>query len=142
MAISCSLVLFLLISLFGFALAEIRFTKIRSNNCHIILFKEFGITHNGHLELNVFQIALSNPNPDLDLSKVGFFLCTVTHGCTCCKNSKRGMSLTLPVPNSSKSSPPSSPLMENPASTPFTKSPTPTNSRSSSLTSLVKLKYR
>ncbi|XVF53174.1 hypothetical protein PTKIN_Ptkin05aG0079200 [Pterospermum kingtungense] len=76
MAISRSFLLFLLISLFGFALAEIRFTEIRSDDRSIIPFDEFGFTHTGRLELNVSQVELSDTNPDLDLSKVGFFLCT------------------------------------------------------------------
>ncbi|KAK6262658.1 hypothetical protein QUC31_008474 [Theobroma cacao] len=77
MAISRCLLSFLLISLFAsFGFAEIRVTEIRSDGRPIIPFDEFGFTHTGRLELNVSQIALSNPNPDLDLSKVGFFLCT------------------------------------------------------------------
>ncbi|XP_021293674.1 protein GPR107 [Herrania umbratica] len=77
MAISRCLLSFLLISLLAsFGFAEIRVTEIRSDGRPIIPFDEFGFTHTGRLELNVSQIALSNPNPDLDLSKVGFFLCT------------------------------------------------------------------
>ncbi|KAL1090582.1 hypothetical protein V6Z11_D07G099200 [Gossypium hirsutum] len=56
---------FLLVSLF-----------IRHDDRPIIPFDEFGFTHTGRLELNVSNIALSNQNPDLDMSKVGFFLCT------------------------------------------------------------------
>lgn len=56
--------------------AEIRSTEIRSDDRPIIPFDEFGFTHTGRLELNVSQISFSNPSPDLDFSKVGFFLCT------------------------------------------------------------------
>lgn len=58
------------------ASAEIRSSEIRSDDRPIIPFDEFGFTHAGRLELNVSRISLSNSNPDLDLSKVGFFLCT------------------------------------------------------------------
>ncbi len=69
------LVLLLIISLFAtLSVAEIRFSQIRSNDRPIIPFDEFGFTHTGRLELNVSKISLSNPN--LDLSKIGFFLCT------------------------------------------------------------------
>ncbi|MBA0582187.1 protein CANDIDATE G-PROTEIN COUPLED RECEPTOR 7 [Gossypium raimondii] len=68
---------FLLVSLFvSFCYAEIRLTEIRHDDRPIIPFDEFGFTHSGRLELNVSNIALSNQNPDLDMSKVGFFLCT------------------------------------------------------------------
>ncbi|XVF10304.1 hypothetical protein REPUB_Repub07fG0171000 [Reevesia pubescens] len=77
MAIYRCFLFFLLISLFvSFGFAEIRFSEIRSDGRPIIPFDEFGFTHTGRLELNVSQIALSNLNPDLDLTKVGFFLCT------------------------------------------------------------------
>ncbi|KAL1070377.1 hypothetical protein V6Z11_D11G018800 [Gossypium hirsutum] len=70
-----SLLLLLLISLFvSFGFAEIRFTEIRSDVRPIIPFDEFGFTHNGRLELNLSQIDLSDKN--LDLNKIGFFLCT------------------------------------------------------------------
>ncbi|KAF5734950.1 Lung seven transmembrane receptor family protein [Tripterygium wilfordii] len=58
------------------SIAEIRSTEIRSDERPIIPFDEFGFTHTGRIELNVSQISLSNPNPDLDRSKLGFFLCT------------------------------------------------------------------
>lgn len=58
------------------ASAEIRSSEIRSDDRPIIPFDEFGFNHAGRLELNVSRISLSNSNPDLDLSKVGFFLCT------------------------------------------------------------------
>ncbi|KAL2921705.1 hypothetical protein RDABS01_013196, partial [Bienertia sinuspersici] len=69
------------------ALAEIRFTEIRSDPRPIIPFDEFGFTHFGNLDLNVSLLSLrlqneqytppTNPNPNLnDLSLVGFFLCT------------------------------------------------------------------
>lgn len=68
---------FLLVSLLvSFCYAEIRLTEIRHDDRPIIPFDEFGFTHTGRLELNVSNIALSNQNPDLDMSKVGFFLCT------------------------------------------------------------------
>ncbi|GLU17598.1 hypothetical protein SLE2022_339580 [Rubroshorea leprosula] len=67
----------LFLSLFvSLSVAEIRFSEIRSDNRPIIPFDKFGFTHAGRLELNVSNIELSNRNPDLDLSKVGFFLCT------------------------------------------------------------------
>ncbi|KAK9093356.1 hypothetical protein Syun_028267 [Stephania yunnanensis] len=56
--------------------AEIRISEIRSDDRSIIPFDEFGFTHNGRLELLVSHISLSNPNPDLDLSLLGFFLST------------------------------------------------------------------
>lgn len=56
------------------SLAEIRFTGVRSDNRPIIPFDEFGFTHRGRLELNVSGISLSKSN--LELNKVGFFLCT------------------------------------------------------------------
>ncbi|KAJ9173788.1 hypothetical protein P3X46_016892 [Hevea brasiliensis] len=62
--------------LFSLSFAEIRYSEIRSDDRTIIPFDEFGFAHKGQLELNVSDIQLSNPNPDLDLSKVGFFLCT------------------------------------------------------------------
>lgn len=72
-----SFLLFLLISHFiSFGFAEIRFTKIRSNDRPIIPFDEFWFTHNGRLELNVSQITLSGNNPNLNLNNFGFFLCT------------------------------------------------------------------
>ncbi|KAK9170105.1 hypothetical protein Syun_002245 [Stephania yunnanensis] len=54
----------------------IRVSEIRSDDRSIIPFDEFGFTHNGRLELLVSHISLSNPNPDLDLSLLGFFLST------------------------------------------------------------------
>ncbi|EEF43452.1 protein CANDIDATE G-PROTEIN COUPLED RECEPTOR 7 [Ricinus communis] len=68
--------LFFLFLSFSISLAEIRFSDIRNDDRPIIPFDEFGFTHKGQLELNVSNIHLSNPNPDLDLSRVGFFLCT------------------------------------------------------------------
>ncbi|PNT53393.1 hypothetical protein POPTR_001G083100v4 [Populus trichocarpa] len=62
--------------LLSISLAEIHFSEIRSDDRQIIPFDEFGFTHLGRLELNVTNIHLSNPNPDLDRSKIGFFLCT------------------------------------------------------------------
>ncbi|KAJ4874554.1 Lung seven transmembrane receptor family protein [Raphanus sativus] len=56
--------------------AEIRKSEIRSDDRPIIPLDEFGFTHTGRLELDASEISLSNTNPDLDLSKVGFFLCT------------------------------------------------------------------
>ncbi|KAF8412067.1 hypothetical protein HHK36_000020 [Tetracentron sinense] len=61
---------------FWVSVAEIRFSEVRSDDRSIIPFNEFGFTHTGRLELNVSHISLSNPNPDLDLSQAGFFLCT------------------------------------------------------------------
>ncbi|XP_050227430.1 protein CANDIDATE G-PROTEIN COUPLED RECEPTOR 7 [Mercurialis annua] len=62
--------------LFSLSSAEIRSSEIRNDDRPIIPFDEFGFTHKGILELNVSNIQLSNSNPDLDLSRVGFFLCT------------------------------------------------------------------
>ncbi|GFS39352.1 lung seven transmembrane receptor family protein [Actinidia rufa] len=78
MAIPSSILsVFVLLSLsLSLCFAEIHLSEIRSDGRPIIPFDEFGFTHRGCLELNVSQISLSNPNPDLDLSKVGFFLCT------------------------------------------------------------------
>lgn len=56
-------------------LAEIRFSEIRNDDRPIVPFDQFGFTHRGRLELNVSKISLSNSN--LDLSIVGFFLCTL-----------------------------------------------------------------
>uniref|UniRef100_A0A7N1A2W2 Uncharacterized protein n=1 Tax=Kalanchoe fedtschenkoi TaxID=63787 RepID=A0A7N1A2W2_KALFE len=66
-------ILFLLVTL---CTAEIRFNQILSDRRSIIPFDEFGFAHHGILELHVSQISLSDPNPDLDLSKLGFFLST------------------------------------------------------------------
>ncbi|KAK3030670.1 hypothetical protein RJ639_035874 [Escallonia herrerae] len=71
-----SLRLFSILILLSVAAADIRFSEVRSDDRPIIPFDEFGFTHRGRLELNVSQIALSNTSPDLDLSNVGFFLCT------------------------------------------------------------------
>jgi hypothetical protein len=67
--------IFLLLSFFPFSFSEIRFSEIRNDDRPIVPFDQFGFTHNGRLELNVSKISLSNSN--LDLSKVGFFLCTL-----------------------------------------------------------------
>ncbi|XP_065858472.1 protein CANDIDATE G-PROTEIN COUPLED RECEPTOR 7 [Euphorbia lathyris] len=61
---------------FSICLAEIRFSDIRNDDRPIIPFDEFGFTPKGLLELTVSKIHLSNNNPDLDLSRIGFFLCT------------------------------------------------------------------
>ena len=73
----CSFFLFLilLVALFPSSLSEIRFSEIRNDDRRIIPFDQFGFTHKGRLELSVSKISLSNSN--LDLSKVGFFLCTL-----------------------------------------------------------------
>ncbi|KAF5734365.1 Lung seven transmembrane receptor family protein [Tripterygium wilfordii] len=78
MALSSPSLLFSLcvFTLCSVTIAEIRSTQIRSDERPIIPFDEFGFTHTGLLELNVSQISLSNPSPDLDRSKLGFFLCT------------------------------------------------------------------
>ncbi|CAN4077434.1 unnamed protein product [Withania somnifera] len=62
----------------SFSLAEIRSFNVRSDDSLIIPFDESGFTHRARLELNVSKIFLGVPsNPaNLDLSKVGFFLCT------------------------------------------------------------------
>ncbi|CAN6560720.1 unnamed protein product [Malus baccata var. baccata] len=75
----CQFPLFLLFSLLAFfslCSVEIRFSSIRSDWRPIIPFDEFGFTHKGLLELNVSKVVLSDlPQPNPDLSKVGFFLC-------------------------------------------------------------------
>ncbi|XVF51197.1 hypothetical protein PTKIN_Ptkin04bG0165000 [Pterospermum kingtungense] len=77
MEICRSFLFVLLISIFvSFTLAEIRYTEIRSDAHPIIPFDEFGFTHTGRLELNISYFALSDSNPNLDVSKLGFFLCT------------------------------------------------------------------
>ncbi|KAH0644455.1 hypothetical protein KY284_032339 [Solanum tuberosum] len=76
---SLLLLFFFVTSLFySPSLAEIRSSEVRSDDRPIIPFDEFGFTHRGRLELNVSKISLGVPsNPSsLDLSKVGFFLCT------------------------------------------------------------------
>lgn len=57
------------------ALAEIRFKEIRFDGRPFIPFDEFGFTHTGHLQLNLSKISIPEVSK-LDLSKVGFFLCT------------------------------------------------------------------
>lgn len=77
MGVSKSLVLCAFVfQLLSLSSGEIRYNEIRNDNRPIIPFDEFGFTHRGRLELNVSKISLSNTNPDLDFSKVGFFLCT------------------------------------------------------------------
>lgn len=77
MGVSKSLVFCVLVfQLLSLSSAAIRFNEIRNDNRPIIPFDEFGFTHRGRLELNVSKISLSKSNPDLDFSKVGFFLCT------------------------------------------------------------------
>lgn len=77
MALLRSVLLFLCLALFvSLSVAEIRHYEIRSDGRPIIPFDEFGFTHTGRLELNVSDIDYSDHNPDLDFSKVGFFLCT------------------------------------------------------------------
>ncbi|KAI3881097.1 hypothetical protein MKX03_010110 [Papaver bracteatum] len=81
MAISSSLshlfqIIFIISLSVIFTSAEIRSSEIRSDDRSIIPFDEFGFTHTGRLELNVSHITLSNPNPELDLSQIGFFLST------------------------------------------------------------------
>ncbi|CBI34595.3 unnamed protein product, partial [Vitis vinifera] len=76
-ASSRCLALILLTTLsFSGCFAEIHTSEIRSDGQPIIPLDVFGFTHTGRLELNVSQISFSNSNPDLDLSKIGFFLCT------------------------------------------------------------------
>ncbi|KAA8540087.1 hypothetical protein F0562_026779 [Nyssa sinensis] len=64
---------------FPTSVAEIRSTEIRSDARSTIPFDEFGFTHSGRLDLNVSQISLSKPNPNvqIDTTQVGFFLCTL-----------------------------------------------------------------
>ncbi|KAJ6794101.1 putative protein GPR107 [Iris pallida] len=80
MAISRSFLLLALVSVLLLlptpSSAEIRSMEIRSDGRTIIPFDEFGFSHAGVLELNVSGISLSDPNPDLDLSQLGFFLST------------------------------------------------------------------
>lgn len=69
------LVMAMVTVMFSLSSAEIRKMEIRSDRRPIIPVDEFGFTHTGRLELNVSRISLSNRN--IDLSKVGFFLCTM-----------------------------------------------------------------
>ncbi|XAR71587.1 hypothetical protein NMG60_11017929 [Bertholletia excelsa] len=63
---------------FTTAVAEIRFTEIRSDDRSTIPFDQFGFTHSGLLELKVSEVSLmSDQNHKPDLSQVGFFLCTL-----------------------------------------------------------------
>ncbi|KAG1359138.1 protein GPR107 [Cocos nucifera] len=55
--------------------AEIRVTRVQSDGRSIIPFDEFGFTHNGVLELNVYGISLSD-SANLNLAQLGFFLST------------------------------------------------------------------
>ncbi|KAL4353557.1 hypothetical protein GQ457_06G038270 [Hibiscus cannabinus] len=72
-----SLLLLLFTSLFiSFGFAEIRLADIRSDDRPIIPVDEFRFSHTGRLELNVSRVTLSNKDPNLDLSKAGFLLCT------------------------------------------------------------------
>ncbi|CAI9093365.1 OLC1v1028851C1 [Oldenlandia corymbosa var. corymbosa] len=58
-------------------LSEIRSSEIRNDARLIVPFGEFGFTPRGRLQLNVSGISFSpSPPTNLDLSKVGFFLCT------------------------------------------------------------------
>lgn len=73
---SILLLVFLSISV---AFSEIRKSEIRSDDRPIIPLDEFGFTHSGRLELDASKISLLSDNnnlDNLDLSKVGFFLCT------------------------------------------------------------------
>ncbi|KAK8692792.1 hypothetical protein V6N13_070399 [Hibiscus sabdariffa] len=71
-----SFLLFLSTFLFGsFAFAEIRFTNIQSDGRPVIAIDVFRFTDTGRLELNVSQVNLCNKNPNLDLAKLGFFIC-------------------------------------------------------------------
>ncbi|KNA24730.1 hypothetical protein SOVF_013260 [Spinacia oleracea] len=72
---SATLTFLIFVALFSLSTAEIRTTKVKSDNRPIIPIDEFGFTHTGRLELNVSGITLSTRNK-LDLSKLGFFLCT------------------------------------------------------------------
>ncbi|PRQ16723.1 putative Lung seven transmembrane receptor [Rosa chinensis] len=76
--LSSSLFLLTLFAAFSLSSAEIRTSSVRDDWRPIIPFDEFGFTHKGRLELSVSKIALSQqPGPDPDLSRVGFFLCTL-----------------------------------------------------------------
>lgn len=69
------LVLLLLISP-SLIVAEIRSSKIRNDVRGIIPLDEFGFTHLGRLHLNVSSISFSSDPSTLDLSRLGFFLCS------------------------------------------------------------------
>ncbi|KAJ1388952.1 hypothetical protein SESBI_38704 [Sesbania bispinosa] len=71
------LFVFLLVALFPPSLSKIHFSEIQDDDRPIVPLNQFGFTHNGRLELNVSKISLSNSN--LDLSKVGLFLCTLDY---------------------------------------------------------------
>ncbi|KAK8480082.1 hypothetical protein V6N13_070396 [Hibiscus sabdariffa] len=71
-----SFLLFFSISLsVAFAFAEIRFTKIKSDGRPAIAIDVFLFIDTGRLELNVSHVTLCNKNPNLDLAKLGFFIC-------------------------------------------------------------------
>ncbi|KAI5657552.1 hypothetical protein M9H77_26345 [Catharanthus roseus] len=67
-------VAFLLVFTSPTTFGEIRYTEIRSDSRSTIPFDEFGFTHSGRLNLNLSEIALSNPRSELSL--LGFYLCT------------------------------------------------------------------
>ncbi|KMZ61942.1 putative Lung seven transmembrane receptor [Zostera marina] len=75
-SVGASLLLLVFSILISSSSAEIRTSEIRLDQRSIIPFEEFGFTHFGFLELNVSAISFSNSDPDLDLSKIGFFLST------------------------------------------------------------------
>lgn len=60
--------------LFALTSAEIHFSEIRSDSRIDVPLDEFGFTHFGRIQLNLSQISISPPEPDL--SRIGFFLCT------------------------------------------------------------------
>ncbi|KAL3521704.1 hypothetical protein ACH5RR_019853 [Cinchona calisaya] len=73
---SFSVIHFLLLLLLPtITLAEIRSTELRSDSRSTIPFDEFGFTHSGRLNLTVTEISFSKPQPDL--SRLGFYLCTL-----------------------------------------------------------------
>lgn len=74
---SGTIFLFIVLLIFpAIAYGEIRSTEIRSDARPIIPFDEFGFTHRGRLELSVSSVTFSTDPAKLELSKMGFLLCT------------------------------------------------------------------
>lgn len=72
-----TMLIFLVLVIFpAIAHGEIRSTEIRSDARLIIPLDEFGFTHRGRLELYVSSVTLSTDPAKLELSRLGFFLCT------------------------------------------------------------------
>lgn len=72
-----TILLFIVLLIFpAISHGEIRSTEIRSDARPIIPFDEFGFTHRGRLELSVSSVSFSTDPAKVELSKLGFLLCT------------------------------------------------------------------